>query len=283
MTEDNDSLGKFHLDGITPAPRGLPQVEVTFDIDANGTLNASAPDESAPCLLPRRRPLISTPFSMALISFYRDDPDAKIKFIATEAPHGVGCLVFVAHGNRFANELGRRNCVTGEMWKDKPPFRLAMYKATSDDIAWQSKHCTGRGVMKFRESGAAPCRGYGSACLEDVGIDRSPHPGFLENGPGSSWRIIPSVFCRQVLGRIFPQDGFREEVPPQRHFGSRFRFLPRTMACARRPVTVIPVHGTCKDSSCTVNSVQGSVTGYKSVSTVPVDDSTAMSFTIPLT
>ena len=36
MTEDNNSLGKFYLDGIPPAPRGLPQVEVTFDIDANG-------------------------------------------------------------------------------------------------------------------------------------------------------------------------------------------------------------------------------------------------------
>ena len=47
MTEDNDSLGKFHLDGITPAPRGLPQVEVTFDINANGILNISAQDESA--------------------------------------------------------------------------------------------------------------------------------------------------------------------------------------------------------------------------------------------
>ena len=68
-TEDSNSLGKFHIDGITPAPRGLPQVEVTFDIDGN--LNVSARDESAPCLLPRRRPLRSTPFSMALISFYR--------------------------------------------------------------------------------------------------------------------------------------------------------------------------------------------------------------------
>ena len=35
MTEDNNSLGKFHLDGIPPTPHGLPQVEVTFDIDAN--------------------------------------------------------------------------------------------------------------------------------------------------------------------------------------------------------------------------------------------------------
>ena len=46
-----------------------------------------------------------------------------------ETLRGVGGLVFVAHGNRFANELGRRNCVTGEMWKDKPPFRLSFGSA----------------------------------------------------------------------------------------------------------------------------------------------------------
>merc|ERR1712160_153850 len=46
MTKDNNMLGKFHLDGIPPAPRGVPQVEVTFDIDANGILNVSAQDKS---------------------------------------------------------------------------------------------------------------------------------------------------------------------------------------------------------------------------------------------
>merc|ERR1711902_422530 len=46
MTKDNNLLGKFHLDGIPPAPRGVPQIEVTFDIDANGILNVSAEDES---------------------------------------------------------------------------------------------------------------------------------------------------------------------------------------------------------------------------------------------
>jgi len=45
MAKDNRSLGKFHLDGIPPAPRGVPQVEVTFDIDANGILNVSAKDK----------------------------------------------------------------------------------------------------------------------------------------------------------------------------------------------------------------------------------------------
>jgi molecular chaperone DnaK len=44
MAADNTSLGRFHLDGIPPAPRGIPQIEVTFDIDANGILNVTAKD-----------------------------------------------------------------------------------------------------------------------------------------------------------------------------------------------------------------------------------------------
>ncbi len=46
MASDNRTLGKFHLDGIPPAPRGVPQVEVTFDIDANGILNVKAKDKA---------------------------------------------------------------------------------------------------------------------------------------------------------------------------------------------------------------------------------------------
>merc|ERR1711951_260540 len=46
MTKDNHQLGKFDLTGIPPAPRGVPQIEVTFDIDANGILNVSASDKS---------------------------------------------------------------------------------------------------------------------------------------------------------------------------------------------------------------------------------------------
>ena len=83
-----------------------------------------------------------------------DDPDAKIKFLAAEALCGVGGLVFDALGI-FANELGRRDYVTGEMWKTKPPFRLALNMAASDEIAWHCKHYTAHKIMKFYESGAA--------------------------------------------------------------------------------------------------------------------------------
>merc|ERR1712079_663404 len=94
-----------------------------------------------------------------------DDPDAKIKFLAAEALRGVGGLVLDANGKRFANELGRRDYVTGEMWKNKPPFRLVLNKAASDEIHWHCKHYTGRGVMKFYESGVA--------LASEMGIDVS--------------------------------------------------------------------------------------------------------------
>jgi heat shock protein 1/8 len=47
MTKDNKLLGKFMLDGFSPMPRGVPQIDVTFDIDANGILNVSAIEKSS--------------------------------------------------------------------------------------------------------------------------------------------------------------------------------------------------------------------------------------------
>ena len=46
FTKDNNQLGKFSLDGIAPAARGVPQIEVTFDVDANGIMNVSAADKA---------------------------------------------------------------------------------------------------------------------------------------------------------------------------------------------------------------------------------------------
>jgi L1 cell adhesion molecule like protein len=47
MTKDNHTLGKFNLDGIAPAARGVPQIEVSFDIDENGIMNVSAKDNAS--------------------------------------------------------------------------------------------------------------------------------------------------------------------------------------------------------------------------------------------
>merc|ERR1712100_810217 len=81
-----------------------------------------------------------------------DDPDAKVKFLAAEALRGVGGLIFDCNGKRFANEMGRRDYVTGEMWKNKPPFRLCLNNAAATEMIWHAKHYTGRGVMKHYEA-----------------------------------------------------------------------------------------------------------------------------------
>ena len=76
------------------------------------------------------------------------EPEAKVKFLAAEALRGVGGLLLDANGKRFCDELGRRDYVSGEMWKNKGPFRLVLNSKGSNEIAWHAKHYVSRGVMK---------------------------------------------------------------------------------------------------------------------------------------
>merc|ERR1719456_1748743 len=124
-----------------------------------------------------------------------DDPDAKIKFLAAEALRGVGGIVINKDGERFANELGRRDYVTGEMWKNKPPFRLCLNKAASDEIIWHCKHYTGRGVMKFYENGEALAKDMGVpvSVLEATHDQHYQAAMKTEKDPdGGSWPAYPS-------------------------------------------------------------------------------------------
>ena len=128
-----------------------------------------------------------------------DDPDARIKFFAEEELCRVGGPVFDANRNLVANELRRRDCMMGEMRKNKPPFRLALNRAASDEIARHCKHCTERGVTKLHESGTALAEGMGvpaskmeeltaahcQASLKTVkNPDREPYPAYPS---GKSW------------------------------------------------------------------------------------------------
>ena len=128
-----------------------------------------------------------------------DDPDARIKFLAEEELCRVGGPVFDANGNLVANELRRRDCVMGEMKKNKPPFRLALNRAASDEIARHCKHCTERGVMKLHGSGTALAEGMRvpASKMEELTVahcqaslktvknpDREPYPAYPS---GKSW------------------------------------------------------------------------------------------------
>merc|ERR1711985_182004 len=84
-----------------------------------------------------------------------EEPDAKVKFLAAEALRGVGGVLLDIEGNRFANELGRRDYVTGMMWKNKgvtfgstTGFFLCLNGKASEEIIWHCKHYQGRGLMK---------------------------------------------------------------------------------------------------------------------------------------
>ena len=95
--------------------------------------------------------------------------------------------------------MRRRDCMMGEMRKNKPPFRLALNRAASDEIARHCKHCTERGVTKLHESGTALAEGMGvpvskmeeltaahcQASLKTVkNPDREPYPAYPS---GKSW------------------------------------------------------------------------------------------------
>jgi flavocytochrome c len=124
-----------------------------------------------------------------------DDPDAKVKFLAAEALRGVGGIVLDKNGKRFANELGRRDYVTGEMWKNTPPFRLCLNKAASDEIIWHAKHYTGRGVMKYYESGKALAEDMGIPVQTLIDTHQAHYEAAkkTEKDPdGGSWPAYPS-------------------------------------------------------------------------------------------
>jgi flavocytochrome c len=81
------------------------------------------------------------------------DPDNKVKWLAAEALRGCGGIIINANGERICDELGRRDYVSGEMHKNKAPFRLVLNSAASKEIEWHCKHYVGRKLMKFFTSG----------------------------------------------------------------------------------------------------------------------------------
>ena len=72
-----------------------------------------------------------------------DEPNSKIKWLAAEALRGVGGILLNANGERFCDELGRRDYVTGEMNKNKGPFRLVLNGKAGKEIEWHCKHYIG--------------------------------------------------------------------------------------------------------------------------------------------
>jgi succinate dehydrogenase/fumarate reductase flavoprotein subunit len=132
------------------------------------------------------------------------EPNAKVKFLAAEALRGVGGLLLDANGNRFCDELGHRDYVTGMMWKGKGPFKLVLNSKAGifkinkgKEIEWHCKHYMGRGLMKFYKNGAELAKdcGFNAVNLEktfatynEISKTKKCPFGkkFFANGPWSS-------------------------------------------------------------------------------------------------
>merc|ERR1712144_179300 len=136
MTKDNNLLGKFHLDGIPPAPRGVPQIEVTFDIDANGILNVSAQDKSTgksnQITITNEKGRLSQSEIDRMVQeaekYRAEDESAKVKI---EAKNGLENYCFTM-----------RNTLTEEKLKDKfeDGDKEAIEKAVQEALDWLDKN-----------------------------------------------------------------------------------------------------------------------------------------------
>ncbi|BFZ55956.1 Osmotic growth protein [Savitreella phatthalungensis] len=89
------------------------------------------------------------------------DPKAKVKFLAAEALRGSGGILLDANGDRFCDELGHRDYVTGMMWKNKFPIRLILNGKSTKAIEWHCKHYVSRRLMKRFNSGAEVAKEIG--------------------------------------------------------------------------------------------------------------------------
>ena len=136
-----------------------------------------------------------------------DDADAKIKFLAAEALRGEGGILINSEGRRFCNELGRRDYVTGEMWKNKKaPYRLVLNSKAAGTINWHCDHYKGRGIMKKFESGAdlAKEMGISPSVLEATFNDYNAVAEKAAKDPdGGSFEAYPSGKSHDQYGKKF--------------------------------------------------------------------------------
>lgn len=136
-----------------------------------------------------------------------DEPDAKVKFLAAEALRGTGALVVNADGQRFMNELGRRDYCSGEMFKNKGPFRLLLNSKCAKEIHWHCKHYHSRGLMKHFKTGAelAAATGIPESALaatfrqyNDVAAKGAPDQFGKKRFKNAPWDMSDSFYVAQI-------------------------------------------------------------------------------------
>jgi molecular chaperone DnaK len=174
MANDNKSLGKFILDGIPPAPRGIPQIEVTFDIDANGILNVSAQDkatgrEQSMQIIPSSGLADEEVERMVQDAERHRDEDRKRKE-EIEARNNADNTVYTAE--KFLKEQG--NQVPDDVRKDVESKVEALKKAIDDGDVGTIKQRTEELGEALQQMGAAMYQGAGPSAPPPSGDEGEP-------------------------------------------------------------------------------------------------------------
>ena len=121
MARDNRTMGRFHLTGLPPAMRGLPQIEVTFDIDANGIVNVTAADKATG----KEQKITITGAS----GLSKDEVNAKVKEAEANA----------AEDKRQRDEVDERNRAEAEAYQKEQAAKAAQHASRQDNPADQAK------------------------------------------------------------------------------------------------------------------------------------------------
>merc|ERR1712023_123734 len=132
MTKDNNKLGEFELDGIAPAPRGVPQIEVTFDVDANGVMNISAQDKAS-----SKSQQITITNDKGRLS--QDDIERMVKEAEKYAAEDDAMKEKIEAKNALENyAYSMRNSINDEKLKDKidAADKETIEKAINDTTSW---------------------------------------------------------------------------------------------------------------------------------------------------
>jgi len=132
MTRDNNRLGTFELTGIPPAPRGVPQIEVTFDLDANGIMNVSAVDKSS-----GRKNQITITNDKGRLS--KDDIERMVNDAAKFAADDAKQAERIAAKNQLESYcFSLRNTLSDAKFKDKlsPEDKQVLESAVAETIKW---------------------------------------------------------------------------------------------------------------------------------------------------